>query len=383
MDLAAHQSLLKTIGIKVKANNMSEKKKVLISTFNNSKSNYGAVFQSYALSCFIDKLGFEAYFLTMAERSNKNVCKTKKSFKMRIKQIIYKCLTASSKKAKKKRTEKFEHFTENTQRQLCYADYNELLKSVPKADVYLSGSDQVWNPKNIHDELFLSFAPENAVCVSYAASMGYEKIPSENEKLFASYISKYSHVSVREDTMKPIIEQYTTLPVYQHIDPVFLLNPEEWLVIEKKYAKLKYENYVLLYLIECNKSDEKRICALKKKLKIPFVLVTLGGRKKKFANQTIVDASPEEFIYLLRNSSAVIASSFHGTALSILFNKPFISISGKDKPSRIESLLRHFSLETRNSADCDLYSPINYESINKRIEEDRAESKKYLLEALS
>ena len=383
MDLAVRQNRLKIIGTRVKRSNMDKKKKILISTFNNSKSNYGAVFQSYALSSFIDKLGFESYFLTMTERSNSNVSKAKKSFKIKIKQLLYKFLTSSSKTAKKQRAEKFKLFTESTQRQVCYADYNELLKSAPKADVYLSGSDQFWNPKNIHDELFLSFAPKNAVCVSYAASMGYEKIPPENEKLFASYLSKYSHISVREDTMKPIIEQYTKLPVNQHIDPVFLLKPDEWQAVEKRYAKLKYENYVLLYLIECNKNDEKRIFALKKKLKMPFVLVTLCGLKKKFADQTIIDASPEEFIYLLRNASSVIASSFHGTALSILFNKPFISISGKDKPSRIESLLRHFCLSERNSLNCAIDCPINYDAINKCIEKDRTESEKYLLNALS
>ena len=76
----------------------------------------------------------------------------------------------------------------------------------------------------------------------------------------------------------------------------------------------------------------------------------------------------------------VVASSFHGVALSIIHNKPFIAVSGKDKPTRIESLLRHFSLESHNTKDFAFKNAVvEYEEINNVIKTDQQKAKEYLL----
>lgn len=359
-------------------------KKVLISTFNNSLNNYGAIFQSYALSKTIEKLGHDAHFLTLKHRIIQNYIPPKMTFKRKIKEHIVKFLSKSTLELRIERAKKFKSFIDKNQKQEIYNSLEDVINNPPSADIYISGSDQVWNPKSLRDELFLSFAPDDAVIASYAASMGNEIIPDSNKELFAKYISRYDAISVREDTIPTIIKDYTEKPILQHVDPVFLLDKDEWKKLSKPYNNLKFKKYIMLYMIEFDRSYIKEFKKLRKATGLPIVLVTIGGLKRNFADQVIMDASPEEFLHLLSGAEMVVASSFHGCALSIVFNKPFISISGKDKPSRIESMLRHFQLEKQNNAELILENAkVDFENINHQIKIDQKDSETYLKSVLS
>lgn len=354
-------------------------KKVIISTFNNSLNNYGAIFQSYALSKTVEKMGHDPRFLTVQHRVVKNYVEPNKTLKRKIKEKISRFLSKSTQTERIERAKKFKAFINKNQNQIYYKTLENLAANPPIADIYISGSDQVWNPKSLHEELFLSFAPDNAVLASYAASMGTETVPERNKELFAKYIARYDAVSVREDTMINIIESYTNKPIKQHVDPVFLLKKEEWEKLAVPYTKLKYKKYILMYLIEFDRKCIREFKKLKKQTGLPIVLVTLNGIRRRFANQVVFDASPEEFLYLLSGAEMVVASSFHGSALSVIFNKPFITLSGKDKPTRIESMLRHFGLEKQNNAEITFENAnVDFQKINCQIEKDYKESIEYL-----
>lgn len=55
------------------------------------------------------------------------------------------------------------------------------------------------------------------------------------------------------------------------------------------------------------------------------VEVTAEAEYKKMKNR-ILTASPFEFVGLFANASCVVTTSFHGTAFSIIFNKPFKTV---------------------------------------------------------
>lgn len=350
-------------------------KKVVISTFNNSKSNYGAVFQACALSAFLRKLGYDAYNVSVLERG-KN-----KKLKLLLKIYAKKILTLRKKRLMKERVLKFRRFVSQTQKQITFQNIDELYKNPPEANVYISGSDQVWNPTHIHEDFFLSYVSGGAKKISYAASMGNEKIPPQNEERFAGYISEFDAVSVREDTMIDIISKYTDKPVKQNIDPVFLLSKEEWLELATPYERLKFKDYILVYAISWNAEYNNKLKELKRRLGLPAVSVCIGNMKKISADQVIYNASPSEFLHLLNGASAVVATSFHGTALSIVFNKPFMSFSGKDKPTRIESLLRHFGIENDFSVES-INEKVDYCKVNEIISQDKEISREYLTGAI-
>lgn len=357
------------------------KKSVLIATYNDSKNNYGAVFQSFALSETIKKLGHDAVFVTLEKPPLNSSIKL--SFKTKLKRTIVKMLSLPNQKKSELRTKKFKIFKEKTQKRICYTDFDELINTPPNADVYLSGSDQVWNPQSFREDFFFPYVSKNKKIVSYAASMGVEEIPQERIELFSKYIARYDCVSVREDTMKKIISQYTDKEIHHHIDPVFLVKREVWESLAKKYENLKYERYIFLYLINWNKKNDEVLLRLKKETGLPLVLVTLGGLKPRFADQVIMDASPEEFLFLLNNAEMVIASSFHGVALSVVFNKPFIAVSGRHSFTRIQSLLRGFNLTHHDTLNMSVESAqANYTAVNEMIAKERDRSVEYLKMAI-
>ncbi len=351
-------------------------KKIVISTFNNSKNNYGAVFQACALSSFLTQMNYDVSNVTLQKRSD-----AKKSASARIKAKLKSLLNLPYRKKIRTREKKFRDFTAQTQKQIKFENEAALKANPPQADVYISGSDQVWNPVNIRDDLFLFYAPKGARKISYAASMGNETIPPQNESKFAEYIQQYDVISVREDTMKTIISRYSNKPIVQNIDPVFLLTREQWRTLEKEYSALKYRNYILVYAIEWNDSFNKQLLQLKKRLNLPVVSINIGNFKKICSDQVIHDASPNEFLYLLDHASFVVATSFHGTALSIVFNKPFLSFCGTNKPTRILSLLRHFNLSGYDNIQTVNFNP-DYTKANEIILEDRKQALDYLSNAI-
>ncbi len=351
-------------------------KKVVISTFNNSDNNYGALFQSCALSSFLQKIGYDAYNVTVLNRPA-----AAKSKKTKLKLLVKRVLLLPKKSLIDKRKQKCRQFAKDTQKQLVYNNISELCDNPPMADVYLSGSDQVWNPVLIHDDFFLNYAPKGAKKISYAASMGHENIPQKNEKKFADYIAEYDSISVREDNMLSIIGRYTDKNISHNLDPVFLKTREEWGTLEKPYMNLKYDKYILVYAIEWSDSYNQQLSELKKNTGLAVVSLNMGNIKKISADQVIYDASPYEFLYLLSKADYVVSTSFHGTAMSVLYNKKYMIFSGNDKPTRIESLFRYLELDLRDSVDKAM-SDIDYESVNSKIAYGVGAARDFLLSSI-
>lgn len=343
--------------------------KIVVSTFNNSKNNYGALFQSCGLSAFLTKLNYDVSYITVERRSQKRQSKI-----VIAKALMKKVLLLPHARKFKVREQKFKKFASETQNQVVYNTKEELFAKPPVADVYLSGSDQVWNPVAMHEDLFLAYAPEGSKKISYAASMGSEKIPKENQERFAELIGEYANISVREDTIMDVVKQFTDKTVYQHIDPVFLKTRSEWEELEIPYENLRYKKYILAYIIEWNSDFNKKLKELKMRTGLPVVSINLGNIKKVCANQVIYDASPNEFLYLLHHSDFVVATSFHGVAMSVVYNKPFMPLAGTNMPTRIQSLMRHFGIDVSSSVN---YDKKDFDRINDIIYQDRNAAKDY------
>ncbi len=348
--------------------------KIVVSTFNNSKNNYGALFQSCGFNSFLTSLGHDVSYVTLEQRVQK-----RKSKKVIIKIWVKKILMLHLGKKFKSREKKFKEFARETQNQIIYKTRNELFTNPPEAEVYISGSDQVWNAVSMHEDLFLAYVPMGKRKISYAASMGNETIPPYNRERFAQLISEYAAVSVREDTVADIVKPFTDKPVYQNIDPVFLKPHSEWEQLESPYKALKFQKYILAYIIEWNPDFNKQLSDLKNTTGLPVVSVNLGNMKKVCADQIIYDASPREFLHLLHQCEYMVATSFHGVAMSVVYNKPFLPLAGSNMPTRIQSLMRHFNIDVSNSLN---YGVAEFDEINKIISQDQEISKKYIEEAI-
>ena len=214
-------------------------------------------------------------------------------------------------------------------------------------DFFVVGSDQVWNPKWYPKYIFLDFVP-NEKKIAYAASIGHPIIPDELKEIFRRGISNFKYVSVREENAAKIINGLTGQKPLVLLDPVLLLNKDEWLSVAQKptWFKEKYQRgFVLTYYLRRLPPPEVKILA--DELDLPVInLLDL----ENYEHFTI---GPAEFIWLFVNSSFTFTNSFHGVAFSILFKRPFLNIeiandsSGASMSNRITTLLKLFGLENR------------------------------------
>ena len=261
-----------------------------------------------------------------------------------------------------------------------YNDFETLCKNIPDADFYLAGSDQIWHPNLCKKAFFLDFVPVDTKRLSYAASMGIEKIPQEKESEFHKLISKMETISVREADAAEIIRRYTDKPICRHIDPTFLVDQAFWRRVSREYP-IKTP-YILVYAIYWDVAYNRELKELHKKTGYDIVALCPSGRSRVWANKRIYDADPGQFLYLVDHAQAVVSSSFHGVALSVNLNKKIAAIINPNAPSRLTTLLSVLGIRKRNITEVMQFDLADYDRINKKIEQEKQASMQYLTEVL-
>ena len=61
----------------------------------------------------------------------------------------------------------------------------------------------------------------------------------------------------------------------------------------------------------------------------------------------MVDVGPCEFVYLIKNASMVVTSSFHGTALSCIYQKDLSVVIPEERGSRVRAIADMFHMKDR------------------------------------
>jgi len=241
-----------------------------------------------------------------------------------------------------------------------YRDFESLAKSPPQADVYLTGSDQVWNSIYNHGVdrvMFLDFAPENRPRVAYAASFGMDCIPVSEVGETTRLLGKYSRISVRESSAKALIEGLGIEGVEHVLDPTLLLDLAKWSKFSERSKVDPSEPYVLIYSVEPNKNALALQVARKvaARLGCKVAMLTPNGFRKIIpgVDQAWTNIGPAEFVRLFLKAKFVVVSSFHGTAFSLNLNRPFLSIRPDKYVSRARDLLASCGLGERLIEDAD------------------------------
>ena len=350
-------------------------KKVCVSTYCEWTS-YGSVLQAIGLSKTLEQLGCES-FIVRDEPPATN-CRLP-LFAKNPKQVVKNMLSRMFHNEKEKRYRKTIEFMKTNTKVLYYNDYDVLRNNVPQADAFLAGSDQIWHPNLCKPSFFLDFVPAGMPRFSYAASMGISTVPSEKEQRFAELVSGITAVSVRETEAAHILEQQFGIKASVHIDPTFLRSKEEWRTYEKEYIIGK--PYILVYPIFWDKKLNRQLRLLHKRTGMEIVSISTDFTRN-FATKYLHDVDPGEFLYLIDHAEAVVTSSFHGVAFSIIFNKRLAAIVNPHSPARIENLLRTLSLEASDILDVLQFDMTQYASVNRIVCEEKDKSICYLKEIL-
>lgn len=260
-------------------------------------------------------------------------------------------------------------------------------KKCPLADIYLTGSDQVWN--TTHNEgLDTHYFFENikGKKIAYASSIGKSNLDTQELQWLKEYTNDYSTILVREESAVKIFESIGK-PAEQVLDPTLMLNREEWLPYASK--RVVKEPYLFVYL-PYNIAD-KEICyqtakkiAQKKNLKV--VSFSHSFHKEKLADYTFLFSGPDDVLSLMYYADFVVTNSFHGTAFSINLNRQFYTYMPSGFSTRIHSIVNLCGLQNRVLDDVvkDNWESdtINYVPINEILDIERKKSINYLSNAL-
>lgn len=369
--------------------------KVATITFHHAH-NYGSVLQAYALQEFIKKLAadegvdLEYKIIDFYSKKQQELYRVFKSIQ-NPKNIIKNMIALPYSKKMQIKHDKFEHFLE------CYCNLSqryttkeELLNSYPDADCYISGSDQLWNVRalDFSPAYYYDFLPDSCKRVSYAASLGplqidWSKYDATGCK---KLLSKYSALSVREKGSLDNIKSISDFSCNIHVDPTLLLTSEQWREIESN-ANYNDGQYILLYCLEPSKEQLKIANAISKKIKLPIVVLRYNNKNDIF-NHFVkkYDSGPEDFLAYIDHAALVLSSSFHGTAFSLIYHKPFYSFNGMED-YRIASILKKTGMENRSLESIEDVKSVSLEEpdgkiIDQLLEVERQRSREYLRRAL-
>ncbi len=267
-----------------------------------------------------------------------------------------------------------------------YTSNIQLINNIPKADVYLCGSDQIWNSlrDNGKDPAFyLDFVPDSKIRASYAASFATETIDNKYKNFVRENLLKLDRISVREKSGKKIINELELKKVEVVVDPVFLLDRKIWDDIGNTEFK---DKYVLVYDFDNNPIIKKLALEIShyRRCKI----YTINHYRGSYEDKNFKFSGPETFISLVRNAEFVISNSFHAVAFSLIYKKPMAIVRRLENiNTRMRDLLIDFNLEHRyieNDYILDkLLEDIDYAKVDKILKAKIISSKNYINEVLS
>ena len=329
---------------------MEKKKRVAIITHFHGSTNYGGVLQAYALRKVIADMGYEAEqlrYLTSSEIKPEPLpTKAKNLFTTSIKNAvsekhlgafiiragkfgitfiprkIFNKLVVSKHRAS--RAESFVRFNERYVPSSKVYTRSTIAESADDYDIFITGSDQVWNPIWFHAPYYLDFVPEEIPKIAYAASTAVSHLMQEQYDKMQPLISRFQHISVREENAVSLLQGMTDKKIEWVLDPTLLLSAEEWNEVAAENPVK--EPYVFAYILGNRKDNQK--CATdfakKKGLKlVTFPFTASGNPRQVFFGNIHSYGGPDVWLSLIRDAEYVITDSFHAVVFSIVYQKRF------------------------------------------------------------
>lgn len=260
----------------------------------------------------------------------------------------------------------------------------------PVADVYITGSDQVWNSKHnqgFNKRYFWDGVSKAAKKIAYASSFGVESLPEDEYPIVKALLKSYHAISVRESSAKAIVESMG-LNAEHVLDPIFMLDRDQWQAFMS--PRLVEEPYLLMY-VPYNIVDKTALYQLARTISkakgLKVVTFSWDYGKEYLADITMRFANPGDFLSLMYHADYVITNSFHGTAFSINLNKQFSVYMPSGFGTRIVSILQLCNLEHRlvneYSDQSFVEDVIDYNTVNSILDEQRKIVNQFLTEALA
>ena len=343
--------------------------KIGIITFQRAE-NYGAALQCKALYTYLADLGHEVEVIDYRSPAVENAYRIFPKFRKNIFVLLYQYFDATKNySGLKQRRIKFQDFLSDVKKTIPMT-LDEICNSHFDYDLIIAGSDQIWNP-NItggFDKVYFLDFNGHFRRAGYAISLGDVHYPQFASQEFYDLAKTFSNLSFREPDAADFISSKLNCECLQVVDPTLLLTREQWDRTIENIIFTAPDKYILVYYVIGGQSSEViiRIAEhLSKTYQMPILNIKMGRGSSRFHIKVnnLVNVGPYEFIFLIKNASMVVTSSFHGTALSCIYQKDLSVVIPDEKGSRVTAIANMFHLQDR------VYS--SYEDFIERCNDEK------------
>lgn len=345
--------------------------KILQLTFTYG-NNMGAMLQAYALNRVLRELGNECHLLPMYEDAF-HLPKQNLNIENKIFRILrfYKNRNYTD--------AWFYRFNQFLYDHCAFAPYvsMEELSALESAyDLFLVGSDQVWNALQYDTApYFLEWVGDKKKRCSYAASLGDYSIRLKNDPV-AKKIREFDNISFRErmdyeDALR------NEMQCRLDLDPTFLLTREQWMELtQKPYGDL--QDCVVLFGYDKSSFQFAKAYAREKGKR--FCIVNYFGNRMFPGISIYNPSSPLELLSVIRHAYCVVTHSYHVFILSLNLNKQVFCSEWKNtkRGNRMQTVVDLFDLKNRTARLDNMDCVIDWEMFNKKLEGERQRSLAFL-----
>ena len=361
--------------------------------------NYGTVLQTYATQTLLENMGHTVEFADYWRKSNQlegrvdsmlgmpklQKCKAvwdRNTFTRRLVRVPLRILLRHIRALFRMDDflKKYIHFSRR------YLSYEALVDDPPIADIYMTGSDQVWNRiwnDGIDKAYYLGYAPAGKPRIAYAASIGRTELDDDEIGPMRDMLQKYDAISMREQSG---VELLQTLGIASELvlDPTLMLTAQEWRAIAKPFRHKR--PYLLVYKLGKDTQMDTYAQLLSEQLGLEIVRIAIFKPQKGENIRWVVRPKAEELLGCFDGAAFILTNSFHGTAFSLNLGKPFFSVMPNRFATRLQSICTLTGTTARVVAcEADLAmaeQPIDNTRVQSILEAERAKSMRFLQNAL-
>ena len=347
---------------------MSGRKKIGILTFYHNASNYGGLLQAYALTEIIREMGadvrqisYDRFWDTIWRRlgraSRMSPEKIVRKSMFIIKTRAWRCLSKRQNEALaeefKARAQAMHRFEERIPHSEQVYNRSNIGECGDLYDIFVVGSDQVWNPAFLEPAFLLDFVPEGKKKIAYAASMSSLSPDRETRVAMEKNLASFDGISVREKYTADLLRKLSGQPVEWLLDPTLLPDAGKWEALSA--PRIQEGEYIFCYFL--GESERMRLLAgelaVRGKLRIvtlPHIQNHYVPADRNFGDIRLYDVGVEEFLSLIRYAAGVVTDSFHGAVFSEIFRTPYAVFAREGESGmdlRLESLTELFHSDER------------------------------------
>lgn len=267
----------------------------------------------------------------------------------------------------------------------------EYYSEAKSLDAVVIGSDEIFSVEAGPNPWYYGIGVPCDYEISYAASFGPTTLKLIDDHnvggLVEAGLKNLKHIAVRDRNSADIVEHYIGQRPAIVCDPVLLYDFPEQLKpeVKEEFRREQSEKYCIVYSYDYNMNDKQTVDAIKAYADKRGLKIYSIGYFHRWCDRNI-DLDPLDVFKWFSGAEIVFTDTFHGSVIALETGTQFISqIRGNG--NKLAFLLEQYGVSDRKVNDFStiekiVQSPIDYNIVEKTIEEIRKQSMQYLNSAL-